>query len=74
MFSMTVDLETDMAYVDLKLDIPIVRTVEVGRSLLANYDVDGDLVGVEILSLAALGRPDVVADLTRLLDDRPVSD
>lgn len=67
MISVYVDRVANMAAIDLQPGQPIHRTEEVGTSLLANYDAAHDLVGVEILSLKAVRRADVVAELHTLL-------
>lgn len=67
MISVFVDRRSNMAAIDLQPGRAIDRSEEVGTSLLANYDSAGELVGVEILSLAAVRRPEVVAELHALL-------
>ena len=66
MSSITIDNEADVAAVDL-VQGAIARTEEVGSSLLANYGHDGMLMSVDILSLKALRRADVVGSLRELL-------
>jgi hypothetical protein len=65
--SVFVDRTANMAAIDLQPGRPIARTEEVGTSLLANYDDADELVGVEVLSLKAVRRPEVVAELHVLL-------
>lgn len=67
MVSVSIDLEADVASVDLLPGRPIARSVRVGSSLLADYGADGSLVSVEILSLGALLRPHVAEELRELL-------
>jgi hypothetical protein len=67
MMSVFVDHTANMAAIDLQPGQPIASTAEVGASLLANYDSAGELVSVEILSLKAVRRPEVVAELHVLL-------
>lgn len=69
MISVFVDRTANMAAIDLQPGRPITFTAEVGASLLANYDEASELVSVEILSLRALQRPEVVAELHALLGD-----
>lgn len=65
----SIDYEANTAIVDLRPDADSVETIKVGPSLLADYDVRGQLVSVEILSIKALSRPDVINVLRRLLGD-----
>ncbi len=65
--NVTVDPTTNIAVIDLHPGRAIARTVEVGASLLANYDIDGMLVSIEILSLDAVRRPEVADELRGLL-------
>ena len=67
MASVSVDREADIAVIDVLRGRAISRSARVGRSLLANYDALGALVSVEVLSLHALLRRDVLAELRRLL-------
>jgi hypothetical protein len=67
MISVFVDRTANVAAIDLQPGRPIDRTVEVGASLLANYDASDELVSVEVLSLRAAQRPEVVAELHTLL-------
>ncbi len=67
MRSVFVDRTSNMAAIDLRPGERIDRTEEVGGSLLANYGTDDELVSVEILSLGAVHRPEVVAELHVLL-------
>ncbi len=69
MISVFVDRTANMAAIDLQPGQPITSTAEVGASLLANYDDAGELVSVEVLSLRAVQRPEVIADLRSLLGD-----
>jgi hypothetical protein len=64
--SISVDREADVAAIDLH-DGKIARTIKIGLSLLADYDDQGRLLCVEILSLGALHRPDVARQLRELL-------
>jgi uncharacterized protein YuzE len=66
MSSIAIDNEADVAAIDLRNGV-IARTDEVGSSLLANYGHDGALMSVDILSLRALQRADVVSSLRELL-------
>lgn len=69
MMSMFVDHAANVAAIDLQPGRPIARTDEVGSSLLASYDEAGGLVSVEVLSLKAVQRPEVVAELHALLGE-----
>lgn len=47
MVSVSIDLEADVASVDLLPGLPITRSVRVGGSLIANYGDDGSLISVD---------------------------
>jgi hypothetical protein len=61
------DTIADVVTLDVIPGASITRTVEVVPSLLANYDARDWLVSVEVLSLAALRRQEVVDQLEELL-------
>jgi hypothetical protein len=65
--SVSVDREADIAVIDVLPGRTISRSERVGRSLLANYDALDALVSVEVLSLHALLRREVLRDLRQLL-------
>lgn len=67
MFSVLFDHEADVVIVDLKPDVLIETSIPIGDALLANYDVRGDLVSVEVLYAGAILEPDVAKALQGLL-------
>lgn len=67
--AISTDVEADMVLIDFQTEEGVARTDQVGASLLANYGVTGELVSIEVLCRAALGRPQVMTDLAGLVPD-----
>lgn len=65
-----VDYEADMAYIKVRDHDTVYRTDSTleDRSIITDYDEDGNLLGVEVFLVQAAIGPDTVTALKRLLE------
>jgi uncharacterized protein YuzE len=72
-----VDYEADMAYIPIRQAPHFVdRSLEVGPSVRADYDVDDRLLGVEVFLRDVTVGPEAVADIERVVyedEDREIA-